>query len=103
MHKFLGKCAAFVIQTDHEYELTVMCEVKNCFMEVKQNKNCYSILFLKLIYQTNQLEIHKIVLIPLKTMPHTTSGKIRRNFCRQHLLDNTLPVVATWQLNKIEG
>lgn len=56
----------------------------------------------ELVYENHQLEVHTIVLIPLKAMPHTTSGKIRRNFCRKHLLDKTLPIVATWQLNKIE-
>ncbi|ARB93568.1 fatty acyl-AMP ligase [Legionella longbeachae] len=102
IHKHLGKCAAFVIQADHEYELTVMCEVKNRFMETEEQDMLFNTIF-ELVYQTHQLEIHHIVLTPLKSMPHTTSGKIRRNFCRQHLLDNTLPVVATWKLNKVEG
>lgn len=101
VHKLLGKCAAFVVQTEHEYELTVMCEVKNRFMEDAEQEQLFNTIF-ELVYQTHQLEVHNIILIPLKTMPHTTSGKIRRNFCRQHLLDGTLPVVATWKLNKIE-
>jgi len=96
-HNQLGKCAAFVIQVEHEYKLTVMCEVKNKFMDTNAQDELFNSIF-ELIYQIHQLEIHTIVLIPLKAMPHTTSGKIRRNFCRTHLLDNTLPVVATWQL-----
>lgn len=97
IHNLLGKCAAFVIQVDHEYKLTVMCEVKNQFMDEGTQEELFNAIF-ELIYQIHQLEIHTIVLIPLKAMPHTTSGKIRRNFCRIHLLDSTLPVVATWQL-----
>lgn len=101
LHRVLGKCAAFVIQEDHEYKLTVMCEVKNRFMDEATQDTLFNDIF-ELIYQNHQLEVHTIALIPLKAMPHTTSGKIRRNFCRKHLLDNTLPIVATWQLNKIE-
>ncbi|CAM3069152.1 acyl-CoA synthetase [Legionella steigerwaltii] len=102
VHESLGKCAAFVMQTEHEYELTVMCEVKNRSMTPEEQDTLFNTIF-ELIYQTHQLEIHNIVLIPLKAMPHTTSGKIRRNFCRQHLLDSTLPIIATWRLNKVEG
>ncbi|HAT8860184.1 TPA: AMP-binding protein [Legionella pneumophila subsp. pneumophila] len=101
LHHVLGKCAAFVIQEEHEYKLTVMCEVKNRFMDDVAQDNLFNEIF-ELVYENHQLEVHTIVLIPLKAMPHTTSGKIRRNFCRKHLLDKTLPIVATWQLNKIE-
>jgi acyl-CoA synthetase (AMP-forming)/AMP-acid ligase II len=101
VHKQLGKCAAFVVQTEHEYELTVICEVKNRFIEPEEQDFLFNTIF-ELIYQTHQLETHHIVFIPLKALPHTTSGKIRRNFTRNYLLDNLLPVVAAWRLNKIE-
>jgi acyl-CoA synthetase (AMP-forming)/AMP-acid ligase II len=97
IHSRLGKCAAFVMQVDHEYKLTLMTEVKDRFMDNETQEELFNAIF-QLIYQIHQLEIHTIVLIPLKAMPHTTSGKIRRNFCRTHLLDGTLPVVATWKL-----
>lgn len=97
IHSRMGKCAAFVMQVEHEYKLTVMCEVKDRFMDNDAQEDLFNSIF-ELIYQSHQLEIHTIVLIPLKAMPHTTSGKIRRNFCRSHLLDNTLPVVAIWRL-----
>lgn len=101
VHQLLGKCAAFITQNNHEYQLTVMVEVKNRFMAPEEKDNLFNTLF-ELIYQDHQLELHHIVLVPLKSMPHTTSGKIRRNFCRLHLLDNTLPVIAQWQLNKAD-
>lgn len=100
-HSLLGKCAAFVIHDHHEYKLTIMCEVKNRFMDDAGKEVLFNTIF-ELIYQNHQLEAHTIVLIPLKAMPHTTSGKVRRNFCRKYLLDNTLPVVATWKLDKTE-
>ncbi|MDP3267793.1 MAG: fatty acyl-AMP ligase [Legionella sp.] len=101
VHTRLGKCAAFIIQADHEYQLVVMCEVKNRFMKSEEQESLFNEIF-ELVYQAHQLEIHRIVLTPLKAMPHTTSGKIRRNFCRKYLLENTIPIVATWQLNKGE-
>ncbi len=97
IHNRLGKCAAFVMHVDHEYKLTVMCEVKDRFMDKNTQEELFNSIF-ELIYQIHQLEVHTIVFIPLKAMPHTTSGKIRRNFCRTHLLDSTLPVVAIWKL-----
>lgn len=101
MHTRLGKCAAFVMQTGHEYKLVVMCEVKNRFMEPEEQEALFNEIF-ELVYQSHQLEVYQIVLIPLKAMPHTTSGKIRRNFCRKYLLENTLPIIATWYLDKAE-
>ncbi len=95
----LGKCAAFVIQKEHEYQLTVVCEVKDCFITPEAQETLFNEIF-AVIYKAHQLEVHRIVLIPSREMPYTTSGKIRRNFCRKYLLDNTLPLVASWQLNK---
>jgi len=95
----LGKCAAFVTQSGHEFHLTVMCEIKNQRMTLDEQEDLFNSIN-QLIYQAHQLEIHTIVLIPLKEMPHTTSGKVRRNFCRNYLLDNSLTVLATWQSNK---
>lgn len=101
IHHLLGKCAAFVIQDQHEYKLTLMCEIKNRFINEQEQEHLFNDLF-NLVYQIHQLEINTIVLIPLKTIPQTTSGKIRRTFCRKYILDNTLPIVATWHLNKIK-
>lgn len=100
-HDQLGKCAAFVIQVNHEYKLTVMCEVHDEQMDKETQDELFNSIF-KLIYRIHQLEIHNIVFISLKSMPYTTSGKVRRNFCRKHLLDGTLPVVASWKLKDKE-
>lgn len=95
----IGKCAAFIIQSGFEFNLTVMCEIKNQSMSHEEQTNLFKTIY-ELIYQAHQLAIHTIVFIPLKEMPHTTSGKIRRNFCRNFLLDNSLPILASWQANK---
>lgn len=100
-HTQLGQCAAFVVQADNEYQLTVLCEVKNRFMNEKEQETLFESIFSR-VYQVYQLEIHTIVLLPLKAIPQTTSGKIRRNFCRVHLLDGTLPIIANWRLQAIE-
>ncbi len=99
LRQILGKCAAFVVQTNQEYELTVVCEINKESMGKAELDELFNTIF-KLTYQTHQLEINRIVLIPPQSMPHTTSGKIRRNFCRKFLLDNSLPIIADWQLNK---
>ncbi|MDP1602884.1 MAG: fatty acyl-AMP ligase [Legionella sp.] len=96
-HHLLGDCAAFVMTVENDYRLTVMCEVKNRYLEKAEQEYLFNSIF-ETVYQQHELEIHTIVLIPSKTIPKTTSGKIRRNFCRQHLGNNTIPVIATWQL-----
>lgn len=95
----LGKCAAFVIQMDHEYQLTVVCEVKDALLSPTEQETLFNDIFAA-IYKAHQLEVHRIVLIPPREMPYTTSGKIRRNFCRNALLDHSLPLVASWQLHQ---
>ena len=99
LRSLLRKCAAFVIQNEQEYELTVVCELRDEQMDTAAQDELFNAIF-KLTYQIHQLEINRIVLISPDAIPHTTSGKIRRNFCRKYLLDNSLPVIASWQLNK---
>ncbi|KTD74622.1 fatty acyl-AMP ligase [Legionella waltersii] len=101
-HKLLGKCSAFVVQEGPEYKLVVMCEVKNKGMGQEEQDKLFNEIF-ELIYRNHQLEANTIVFVPLKSLPHTTSGKIRRSFCRKHLLENTIPVLASWHLNLEEG
>lgn len=101
MRALISKCAAFVVQTGQEYELTVMCELKDPSLSATARDELFDAIF-KRTYQLHQLEINTIVLIPVGAMPHTTSGKVRRNFCRKHLLDNSLPVIARWQLNRVK-
>ncbi|WP_133128314.1 fatty acyl-AMP ligase [Legionella nagasakiensis] len=97
LYKQIGSCAAFVKAVNNEYRLTVMCEIKNRYLEQSAQNALFNALF-ELIYQEHQLEVHKIVLVPNKTIPKTTSGKISRNFCRQQLINKSIPIIATWYL-----
>jgi len=95
VHAQLGSCAAYVNSVDGEYRLTVVCELKN--RDLEDSDNVFTSIF-ELVYQEHQLEIHHIVLVPLKSIPKTTSGKVCRNFCKAHLADNTMTVIDRWDL-----
>lgn len=95
----LGTCAAFVTAVDGEYRLTVMCETKRRQLEKEEQELLFSAIF-ELIYQAHQLETNRIILIPPKSIPKTTSGKIRRNFCRQQARTDKIPQVGLWQLTE---
>jgi len=83
-----------------EYNLTLLCEVDESFIDPNRQTELFNSIF-ELIYQVHQLELHTIVLIPLKSMPHTANGTIRRSICQKRLIDKSLPVIARWEINAI--
>jgi len=91
-----GNLAAFTTEVNDEFKLSLVCEVQDQNMETTEQEHLFKTINTA-IYQNHQLEVHNIVLIPPKAIPKTTSGKIRRNFCRQSLSQKTLPVIASWQ------
>ncbi|HRD69246.1 MAG TPA: fatty acyl-AMP ligase [Legionella sp.] len=100
LHAWLGHCAVFLCQEHNEYNLTLLCEVDESFIDPNRQTELFNSIF-ELIYQVHQLELHTIVLIPLKSMPHTANGTIRRSICQKRLIDKSLPVIARWEINAI--
>jgi acyl-CoA synthetase (AMP-forming)/AMP-acid ligase II/acyl carrier protein len=48
------------------------------------------------VSEEHELELHAVVLIRQATLPRTTSGKIRRNHCREMYRSRELAVLAEW-------
>ncbi|MBW2704701.1 MAG: non-ribosomal peptide synthetase, partial [Deltaproteobacteria bacterium] len=55
---------------------------------------------LRNITEGHGINAARIVLIKARTIPKTTSGKIRRKMCKMALLNNKLAVVYQWQDKK---
>jgi len=101
LQEFLGKCAAFVVQNNQDYALTLLCEIKDSALDKTIQDELFNTIY-KLVYQAHQLEIDTIAFIPLEELPQTSSGKIRRNFCRIHLEENKLTILNRWQLKSVK-
>lgn len=93
-----GCTAAFSLKSDGEETLAVVCEIKK-----KVNKAEFKDLvavMLRDITDSHGINAARLVLIKARTIPKTTSGKIRRKMCKMALLNNKLAVVYQWEDKK---
>jgi thioester reductase-like protein len=86
-----GCVAAFPVERDEQEVLVVVAEVRDehRLPDVKAlgrsiRRHCH-------------VDPHIVVFVPPRTVPKTTSGKVRRSETRQLWLDGKLPVFATWE------
>jgi acyl transferase domain-containing protein/predicted naringenin-chalcone synthase/ubiquinone/menaquinone biosynthesis C-methylase UbiE/acyl carrier protein len=90
-----GCSAAFgLLDKDNEERLVIVCEVKDVNDHDKEKQQQ---LFSQIRTEiSKQLQVHMdtIVLIKQKTIPKTTSGKIRRSKCKQLFLEKKLETIA---------
>jgi thioester reductase-like protein len=92
-----GCVAAFSVEQEEQEALVVVAEVRdaNALPDTKAlaraiRKHCH-------------IEPHTIALLPARSIPKTTSGKIRRRETRQLWLDGKLSVTATWVAQRAQG
>ena len=94
--------AAFAIDVADEEQLVVIFEVKRTFFaKINQDEGLKRQIFQQIrqtITENHELQVYSIVLLKTGSIPKTSSGKIARYACRQKFLDNTLQVVAQWDL-----
>ncbi|MBL1208761.1 hybrid fatty acyl-AMP ligase/type I polyketide synthase [Geminocystis sp. GBBB08] len=95
--------AAFAIDVNDEEQLVVIFEIKRTFLtKINQDASLKQEIFAKIrqiIAENHELQVYSIVLLKTGSIPKTSSGKIARYACRQGFLDNTLQVVAHWDIN----
>lgn len=120
-HKSLipHRSAAFSIEVNREEKLVIAVEVERRFrerqrgnnQEERRSKNSdpgFEIqlqdqpIFTEIINDIRQavvknhgLQVHKVLLLRVGTIPKTSSGKIQRFACRQGFLENSLNIVHT--------
>ena len=93
-----GCTAAFSLQSDGEETVAVVCEIRTKVNKAEL-KDLVAVV-LRDITDTHGINAARIVLIKARTIPKTTSGKIRRKMCKMALLNNKLAVVYQWQDKK---
>ncbi|STX51775.1 saframycin Mx1 synthetase B [Legionella busanensis] len=92
----LGCTAAFSLVSDGQEKLAIVAELKE-----PANLNVYLIIIQKIRAIVNlhhSLDPFSIALLPPKTLPKTTSGKLRRNYTKQLLENNQLELLYNWCL-----
>ena len=85
-----GCVAAFSVERADEEVLVVVAEVRDG-RDLPDAKA-----LARAIRRHGHIDPHTIVFVPPRSIPKTTSGKIRRAETRQLWLDDKLPVLATW-------
>jgi acyl carrier protein len=86
-----GCCAAFAIQRDGEERLVVVQEVRKTHVDPEP-------IFLAIrraLRREHAVRADDIVLVEARTIPKTTSGKLRRSACKEAYLRGDLAVVAS--------
>ncbi|MCW8802821.1 MAG: AMP-binding protein [Ignavibacteriaceae bacterium] len=95
-----GCSAAVSLESDGEEKLAVVCEIRKKVKKVEFQDIVAGILHD--ISEGHGLMASRIVLIKTRTIPKTTSGKIRRKMCKMSLLNNKLEIVYQWEDKKSE-
>ncbi|MCV7380834.1 fatty acyl-AMP ligase [Mycobacterium alsense] len=92
-----GCVAAFSVERDEQETLVVVAEVRdgNALPDGKA--------LARAIRRHCHIDPHTIVFAPPRSIPKTTSGKIRRAQTRQLWLDDKLPVLATYTHHTHDG
>lgn len=93
-----GCCAAFSLVQDTSEGLAVVQEVSRHYQKWDIQEIIQAIR--QALAQELETEVVTIELLRMGGILKTTSGKIRRNACRQGFLEGTLPVVERWTLNQ---
>ena len=85
-----GCVAAFAVEREDQEALVVVAEVRDEH-DLPDGKA-----LARAIRRNCHIDPHTIVFAPPRSIPKTTSGKIRRAPTRQLWLDDKLPVLASW-------
>lgn len=95
-HEALQKnaCAAFSIESDSEEKLIVVQEIKRTFLQNVEYQTVFNAILAELS-QEHGLRAFDIALIKPASLPKTTSGKIRRNECRNLWQSKKLKILTS--------
>ena len=90
-----GRCAATSLYLHGKERLILLFELERCHAK----RDEYDDVIEKIretIYKEFTIPVFSIALLSPSTIPMTSSGKIRRQLCREKYSNNELNVVATW-------
>lgn len=85
----LGGCAAFAEAANGEEKLIVVVELKRV-----ADHPLLPAEIVRRVFEDHDIRPWQVIFAPLGAIPRTSSGKLRRQACRQALADDELPVLA---------
>ncbi|MDZ4151835.1 non-ribosomal peptide synthetase, partial [Methylicorpusculum sp.] len=83
-------CVAFSISHEDEEQLIVVAEITRAAMR-SGNFKAIAAVMRKVLAEVSELAAAELVLVQPGTVPKTSSGKIRRQPCKQLYMENSLP------------
>jgi acyl-CoA synthetase (AMP-forming)/AMP-acid ligase II len=89
-----GRAAAFAIETNDEEALVLTLELQRGTTSADWPAIMDRIR--KVVVETHEIPVHAITLVRQRTIPTTTSGKIRRHMCRELFLSGQQELLASW-------
>jgi len=97
--------AAFTIENDGDARLTVVAEIRRAVIAKLDEalRRTITSTVRKVVSDVHGLRLHDLVLIKPATLPTTSSGKIRRNYCRELYLKGELDRVETRENEEAAG
>ncbi len=88
-----GGAAAFALADDGEERLAIVQEVREGGGDAL---DAIAVAIAGAVAREHGLEAYAVILIRPRTLPKTSSGKVRRRACREALAAGRLAVVASW-------
>ncbi len=86
-----GCCAAFAIEVDGEEALVIILEVREEPTEAQAE--AIFALCCEDVFETNALMPYQVLLVPARTLPKTTSGKIMRRAAKEAFLTHAFQMI----------
>ncbi|MEU9337118.1 AMP-binding protein [Streptomyces sp. NPDC048290] len=93
-----GCGAAFTVPVDGEEQLVLVCEVTD-----GADTDAVALACRQAVREECDVDLHELVLIPARTVPKTSSGKIQRGATRDAHLAGTLSPVGGWRASPVPG
>jgi acyl-CoA synthetase (AMP-forming)/AMP-acid ligase II len=97
-----GGCAAFAIEAGGEERVAVAAEVADG-LATKGEHARIAWTVRRAIAEEHDLPVDMVYLMPERSVPKTSSGKVRRGHCRQELLEGGLVPLATFAFECLAG
>lgn len=92
----IGRVAAYALIQNGRDFLGIMVEVRNQYQS-EDEFTAIALSLRKTIASCHAIDLYDIAFIPFKKLPHTTSGKIRRQACKEMLTQHEPSIVYRWQ------
>jgi acyl-CoA synthetase (AMP-forming)/AMP-acid ligase II/acyl carrier protein len=94
----LGGCAAFSLQGEEEEKLAVAAEVTTPKDNDTGSLQLVVDAIRRAVAQEHGIQTHTVMLLKPKSIPKTSSGKIRRDTCRKNFIGRNLEIVFLSEL-----